>query len=824
MSNEDDSYTFSRGAAPDITTSALRRDFTSHPDLLAASLVDSDETADNLPGPGRNLGRAYDVLGSRLSRFLEEKLKTLKSRDRVKSENSLALRVASDFAAEDATRPLASSRSRNTDSTASNLPGPGRTVGMFFSWLGKKLERQANMYATRKGGGPEALIFRILRLRFLHDRPLLALSIIQDKKEERDAFSPMRGELSSRQSQTTIIKDHLSSFRSSVLSTQLQALDCITALAVSDTYIRSALNECLEHESFLKKYSYYDSLRDSDILLTKSRRAIVSITENHLAYLVNRMKIRGDYFENRAFTVEEFVPQMTRYLRDPDFFFLAVRFLDRFFHTYIALDGGEDVLPLIPKFIAKNSEFVEWSAVDSCIGHVLRGGDEHEHLSELLLWASPAEKDGFVMDDGTMKILTDLGSSFFSNISKLPLVLDWITLNTQIVELISCFRPQPTAIMIGFSLHSAARIAHICCVLLRKLTSSDELNDHLNAIELNNEREDIRCRIQSTVMRSKAATAFCYALHYGHIVKWLRIPTESAKDGMVDGSMMLVRQAPIESFVVGRLMSACSALVSFLESEDESLRDSAAMFLNFLTSIDRFCSFVVSLALTMAKRSTGPSRLLPSENFTLFRVLTGNQFTLYRVRQPSERNLSNFKCLRKEEFSIHMSQRSLRKAIRQRASRQLDEVPPLRSQELNATEDCLLWLKTTHGVPFAAAGYYPISAGEIQTTNQIEYVACVVHPNADICLSTITDGASVLRYIDHEGHERSSTDFYVLALRYEPDYLAAFYPPIPPEVPESDCTGPFFWKEMIVEQMPSRVASRPRQGRRRRKEKQQTVA
>ena len=222
------------------------------------------------------------------------------------------------------------------------------------------------------------------------------------------------------------------SFRSAVLSTQLQALECITALAVCDGYIRSVLNECLEHESFLKKYSYYDSLRDSDVLLNKSRRAIVSITESHVGYLVNRFAVGGGYFADRAFVVEEFIPQMTRYLRyanspgyrvlhtqkyilsDPDYFFLAVRFLNRFFHNYTALDRAEDILPLVPRFIAKNSEFVEWRTVDSCLGQIFRGGDNHEHASELLVLASPAEKDGCVMDHGTMEVLIDLGGSFFS--------------------------------------------------------------------------------------------------------------------------------------------------------------------------------------------------------------------------------------------------------------------------------------------------------------------------------------------------------------------------------------------------------------------------
>lgn len=100
-----------------------------------------------------------------------------------------------------------------------------------------------------------------------------------------------------------------------MLSTQLLALDCIISLAICDTYIQSILNECLEHESFLDKYSYYDSLRDSDALLSKSRKAIVCVTEAHVSYLVNRFSLGGGYFHDRKFVVQEFIPQMTRYVQ-----------------------------------------------------------------------------------------------------------------------------------------------------------------------------------------------------------------------------------------------------------------------------------------------------------------------------------------------------------------------------------------------------------------------------------------------------------------------------------------------------------------------------
>lgn len=137
----DDGWRFTHGAHPGFPSDSLR--FTCHPDLLAASLVDSDDTADNLPGPGRNLGRLYGALGGRLTDFLNEKLSKLKHRPGFESE------ARSDAANEDTTEVP----SHGTDSTASNLPGPGRTVGLLFGWLGKKFERKVNTFVVRRGAG-----------------------------------------------------------------------------------------------------------------------------------------------------------------------------------------------------------------------------------------------------------------------------------------------------------------------------------------------------------------------------------------------------------------------------------------------------------------------------------------------------------------------------------------------------------------------------------------------------------------------------------------------------------------------------------------------
>lgn len=153
------------------------------------------------------------------------------------------------------------------------------------------------------------------------------------------------------------------------------------------------------------------------------------------------------------------------------------------------------------------------------------------------------------------------------NIDKYSIVLKWIIKNTRLERFIAYFRPPPNSGAIGFNLQEAARIAHICCALLRAYTSSDQVHDHLDAIERNSKREDIRSRIQLAALSSKGAIAFCCALHYGEVVRWLSVETGSLEDGdaMQISSMVLVRGTPIDSFLDNGLLSACSALVSILD-------------------------------------------------------------------------------------------------------------------------------------------------------------------------------------------------------------------------------------------------------------------
>lgn len=58
--------------------------------------------------------------------------------------------------------------SHSTNSTASNLPGPGRVLGNFYRVTGRRLERTLGDLAHKAGFGPEAIYQQISTL-YLED-------------------------------------------------------------------------------------------------------------------------------------------------------------------------------------------------------------------------------------------------------------------------------------------------------------------------------------------------------------------------------------------------------------------------------------------------------------------------------------------------------------------------------------------------------------------------------------------------------------------------------------------------------------------------------
>lgn len=61
--------------------------------------------------------------------------------------------------------PISTCSSIDSDATASNLPGAGRTLGLLLSALGNRLEMFLNKRAARLSLGPEGVVQEIRQLR-----------------------------------------------------------------------------------------------------------------------------------------------------------------------------------------------------------------------------------------------------------------------------------------------------------------------------------------------------------------------------------------------------------------------------------------------------------------------------------------------------------------------------------------------------------------------------------------------------------------------------------------------------------------------------------
>lgn len=139
----------------------MHNDDTSYEDALdlarteTNSSVSTNATAPNLPGPGRNVRRLTEYLGTRLEQSVASRF---------------GHRGSPNFAAapnQGSTVPLGrveTNSSVSTTATAPNLPGAGRTVGLLLDGLGAHMDKFVNEMGRRQGLGPQAVAREIRRL------------------------------------------------------------------------------------------------------------------------------------------------------------------------------------------------------------------------------------------------------------------------------------------------------------------------------------------------------------------------------------------------------------------------------------------------------------------------------------------------------------------------------------------------------------------------------------------------------------------------------------------------------------------------------------
>lgn len=119
------------------------------------SSTSTNETADNLAGAGRTVGLLYKFLGTKL----ETQLGRIADVHRRGSSPTSDQRNNGNENENDHFSTELSTISSNA--TDDNLVGPGRTLGLLFSFLGHKIEAHLSHVALRQGLGPNAAFDRI---------------------------------------------------------------------------------------------------------------------------------------------------------------------------------------------------------------------------------------------------------------------------------------------------------------------------------------------------------------------------------------------------------------------------------------------------------------------------------------------------------------------------------------------------------------------------------------------------------------------------------------------------------------------------------------
>lgn len=137
------------------------------------SIASSNETADNLPGPGRLLGNFYVSAGQRLEKGLGKVAGRIgyepipANNQRTREDESFYPRIRHDegttvFDNEVDAYECCSIASSNE--TADDLPGPGRLLGNLYVSTGKRFENGLGMVAVRMGHGPHVLALKIQKI------------------------------------------------------------------------------------------------------------------------------------------------------------------------------------------------------------------------------------------------------------------------------------------------------------------------------------------------------------------------------------------------------------------------------------------------------------------------------------------------------------------------------------------------------------------------------------------------------------------------------------------------------------------------------------
>ncbi|KLO14625.1 hypothetical protein SCHPADRAFT_939422 [Schizopora paradoxa] len=389
----------------------------------STSHLHRNRTAENLPGPGRTLGRFYEWAGDLFERGISSARasrspappepiqvaptpsvggiqsylpNTVNPDDNDQnpspSHSTFSFDLSGDMSAEE----LRTFVERNA--TASNLPGPGRLLGRLYEIAGRVLERRSGRAMERRGRGPRAIMAQIMAVRGPVEFGLVvrygATStetpgthwLLADRSNEHEREGLMYSFPTETEQAVLrkLVKNLVDYTFSGVQATQQDALECITELTIADSFLRNTLRDCLDNQRFNVTFPYLGN--NNDILLNSSRRALISVSDVAVSSIMQEIfdldaktcasdeEILDEYIIcNDALTdlVSRVSNNLIKFILNPDTSFLVLRYLQKLHNMpssrALELIHESPIQEALQHLGSEGLPISEWSALNICL-------------------------------------------------------------------------------------------------------------------------------------------------------------------------------------------------------------------------------------------------------------------------------------------------------------------------------------------------------------------------------------------------------------------------------------------------------------------------
>ncbi|KLO11881.1 hypothetical protein SCHPADRAFT_998571 [Schizopora paradoxa] len=652
----------------------------------------------------------------------------------------------------------------DSDATAPNLEGPGRTVGLMYDFMGARLEDILNNLSKGRVASPEAVALCIRSLAdacyqrettpeessksrnpsFVSDRQQLELPFIEPSRAPTKEETKKLTKLCARLYKLT---------RTQVMSNQLEALREITDLAISYPILREILAHRRFNRYFQPKYKEHDV-----IFATARMHNSVKLSMTHefwscfsTCWMQNeRIHYDPNALMLRAMKQREFILRFRSLVRDLDISFIMGRYLTRMMVSRMFF-SFPDIRTLIFKeyvtFASANPREIEWGNIPESMKH-------NYFPFTMLTTRIVCSPEAAVQTSAFYyQLIRHMPGYMFANLPISRIDVPPIFESSQYKHSVLT-----TSFVEGF-------------------LGSDKIYIQLSRLHsLDQETKD---RLKGTILADESLLA------YYHLIR----NCAASGDSLFSLDMPDMHHG-IE--VIARHVVHGS-------KKDQILAKSIA---SSVSQIHRYFKYEMEFAMDYLTNGTGELGWSPNPRP---QKMPGGFIHFPHDNLPSR--LEFFRLVSKGKH--HFPDQSPRgthclygtRAIN-RNVQSLKMNAVVQRMTINTNQVCFFAWDDPWPIPehqWDATGHYPVLA-EVDDQGERKYIAKVTekcpiedHPSCllSFVFTTIKDGAKTVTYIDCVGKTRTTHEFSVMILRHDPSDAPPPYPSVPKN--SLDPTGPLYW-------------------------------